>query len=374
MMMLFMFNNKVPKMRDGGRYNNNDTTVMMMTLCFLLVGLPFFHDNKQVSAFSIPNNTAKPIVRTKTNKSRIMPHRAGNHVKFLPNQQQHSVSSFSSSSSTTTTALFAGKKAGAAMTSVTSSSIVSSIWMKVVAMTTILTKSLSTVTQWHLWVPRQKVVLGVVFGLGVALGMKLNTSSIGGIQTKRFVNAVDIPSKYFGPNAPLLKGRAVSISDGDTFRFYHRPTPFHSTKLITKGPNKVKLSETTMPIRICTYDSPETPKFGKSGQPFGKEAKEKLEQMLGNNKTIIKLRLLQKDQYGRAVAQVFGTKQSKKGIDEIMLSEGLGEVYVGQGAVYGPLGKDKYLQIQENAQKQKVGMWSLGNKRESAAEYKRRTK
>jgi endonuclease YncB( thermonuclease family) len=45
----------------------------------------------------------------------------------------------------------------------------------------------------------------------------------------------------------------------------------------------------------------------------------------------------------------------------------------GMGAVYGPHGKDKYMDIQEDAKRNKVGMWSL-KKRESAAEYKKRTK
>ena len=86
------------------------------------------------------------------------------------------------------------------------------------------------------------------------------------------------------------------------------------------------------------------------------------------------IRLLQKDQYSRGVACMWiNTLGGKKYIDEHMLKKGLAEVYVGGGAVYGPLGKDAYLDLQEEAKSNKIGIWSLKN-RESAAEYKKRTK
>ena len=193
---------------------------------------------------------------------------------------------------------------------------------------------------------------------------------------KRFEDTMDIPSSYFGPSAPLVPGRAVSVSDGDTIRFLHTPTPWSRTQLI-KG--KEKASSVALPIRICTIDAPETPKFGKPGQPFGLEAKVYLTELLSPT-TKVWIRMLQKDQYGRAVADVFVRKRRwllfRKTIhvDEYMLKAGLAEVYQGGGAVYGPCGKEGYLEMEAQAQKEKVGMWSQGNKRESAADYKRRTK
>ena len=59
--------------------------------------------------------------------------------------------------------------------------------------------------------------------------------------------------------------------------------------------------------------------------------------------------------------------------DEHMLQAGLAEVYQGGGAVYGPRGKDAYLEMQQTARQEKVGIWSQGRKRESAAAYKART-
>ena len=75
---------------------------------------------------------------------------------------------------------------------------------------------------------------------------------------QRFTNMLDIPSRYFGPTAPVLVGRAVSVTDGDTIRFLHQPTPWHPTAL-KKNKNqkkKQKLSEVALPIRICTIDTP----------------------------------------------------------------------------------------------------------------------
>ncbi|CAB9517611.1 Probable endonuclease LCL3 [Seminavis robusta] len=186
---------------------------------------------------------------------------------------------------------------------------------------------------------------------------------------KRYTDMNDIPSSLFGKE---LRGRAVSVSDGDTIRFLHQPTRFHPASL-KKGE---KVSELALPIRLCTIDTPETAKFGKSGQPFGNDAKEHLKSML--EEKVVRIRLLQKDQYSRGVAEVFTRSPfpflwKRKYMDAQMLKEGLAEVYTGGGAVYGPLGKDEYLTMEENARKAKKGIWSQKN-RESAAEYKKRNK
>lgn len=185
---------------------------------------------------------------------------------------------------------------------------------------------------------------------------------------KRYTSVMDIPSSMFGENAKVLRGRAISVSDGDTIRFLHAPTWFSPTSL-RKGE---KASEVALPIRISTIDTPETAKFGKSGQPFGPEAKENLKKLLENKRVSVKL--LQRDQYSRGVASVYtGRLIFKKHVDEQMLRDGLAEVYTGGGAVYGPKGLDGYLALQDEAQEKKIGIWSL-KKRESAAEYKKRTK
>jgi endonuclease YncB( thermonuclease family) len=101
-----------------------------------------------------------------------------------------------------------------------------------------------------------------------------------------------------GPTTPFLRGRVVSVSDGDTFRFLHLPTRFHSSHLGDR-----KMADVTLPIRICTIDTPETAKFGKQGQPFGDEAKDYLKAMIMDR--IVNVKVLEKDQYGRGVAEVY---------------------------------------------------------------------
>lgn len=205
----------------------------------------------------------------------------------------------------------------------------------------------------------QKTLFATVFCLGFWIGRVPPF-------WKAYRDVMEIPKKYFGPNAPVLKGRAVSVSDGDTIRFYHTPLFWQ------KVPPKIKVSKVALPVRLCTIDTPETAKFGKPGQPFGPEAKVELKELL-EGKTI-KVRLLQKDQYGRAVAQVMtGGALTNTHADEHMLKQGLAEVYTGGGAVYGPKGLDGYLELQSEAQEKKIGIWSQ-KKRESAAEYKKRTK
>ena len=207
----------------------------------------------------------------------------------------------------------------------------------------------------------QTTLFGAFFLLGIQIGR---------IKPfwKRYQNVLDIPSSYFGPEGKVLNGRAVKVSDGDTLRFLHIPTPLNPSQM-AKGE---KLSETALPIRLCTIDAPETSKFGKSGQPFGPEAKARLKELCEDK--MIRVKLLHKDQYGRAVAIVItGRWPFHRPVDEIMLKEGLAEVYRGGGAVYGRRGLDKYLEMEEEARRRKIGIWSLKG-RESAAEYKRRTK
>ena len=230
----------------------------------------------------------------------------------------------------------------------------------VVRLNKLLQAALAIITQ-DVSTPRQWTWMAVALATGYVLGRQSPF-------WQRYTRVTDIPRSRFAPK--ILWGRAVSVSDGDTIRFLHQPTPFHPRRL-GKGQ---KASELALPIRICTIDTPETPKFGKPGQPFGMEAKEALQELIQGRK--IGLRLLQLDQYSRAVAQVLvpRTFRSPLHVDQYMLQQGLAEVYTGGGAVYGPLGVDAYLELQKKAQKAKKGIWSQGKRRESAAEYKRRTK
>ena len=215
------------------------------------------------------------------------------------------------------------------------------------------------------WSPPQLVTLTTftigAFGLGIMVG-RTGASSL-----RRITNVHTIQN--VGPESPILKGRVLKVSDGDTLRFYHAPTMFHS---MNPDPD-TKLSDQTLAIRICTIDTPEVAKFGKPSQPFGDEAKEYLSGLILDRR--VQVRILERDQYGRAVATVAkpGLVFGKTYCDEYMLKAGLAEVYLGSGAVYGPKGKDYYLKLMEAAKSKKKGMWSQKD-RETAAEFKARMK
>jgi endonuclease YncB( thermonuclease family) len=198
-------------------------------------------------------------------------------------------------------------------------------------------------------------------------------------------NIREIPSDLFQKkdNGAWLRGRVLSVSDGDTIRWYHAPTRWHSSRIHNNNDNKPeKLSDVTIPIRICTIDTPETAKFGNPGQPYGDVAHNHLSQLLRGK--IAYVRFLSMDQYGRAVAEVKTRKMfwslpffwSMSYADEYMLKAGLAEVYNGSGAVYGHKGKDYYVQLQTKAQNSKMGMWKQDPRepRESASQYKARIK
>ena len=216
----------------------------------------------------------------------------------------------------------------------------------------------------------QTAAVGAACAVFFALGYKTRQFRQG---WRRFTSVADIAAADVGPTAPWLRGRVLTVSDGDTFRFLHTPTMFSSSTLS----DNEKLSETALAVRVCTIDTPETAKFGKPGQPYGDTAKDYL-QLLIQDKTV-KIQLLQKDQYGRAVAQV-----KRRGllhywwpftryVDEEMIKAGLAEVYRGGGAVYGRKGKDDYTAMEQAAKNRKKGMWALAD-RESAAEFKARMK
>ena len=104
---------------------------------------------------------------------------------------------------------------------------------------------------------REKIVLShlvIAFIVGMYFGK-------GRLPFAPYKQVSDIPNSLFGPKARPLSGHAVRVSDGDTIRFLHAPTPFHKKEL----GKKQKSSTNALAVRICTIDTPETKKFGKSG-------------------------------------------------------------------------------------------------------------
>lgn len=180
---------------------------------------------------------------------------------------------------------------------------------------------------------------------------------------RRFVTVDDIPMSMFNQERQI-HAVSVSCSDGDTFRARH--LPFWRGAGAYKG----KISENTLQIRLAGIDTPETAKFGNSGQPFGEDAKAWLAKTLDGRK--LTLTLLHKDQYSRAVCMVhYGRWPFRRNVSEEILKVGLANVYRQAGAVYGGR-QEVFDELEATAQKKKIGIWSQGKKLETASEYKAR--
>ena len=139
---------------------------------------------------------------------------------------------------------------------------------------------------------------GITFACGVGFGvLAMRVSARRALSRTKYLTVNDIPNAMFKQQG-WIKGRVAKITDGDTFRVEH--TPCRSFR----SPNQadLKLSESTLQIRIAAVDTPETAKFGHSGQDGGNEATEYLRTLIAGQQ--LHIQLLSKDQYSRAVAMV----------------------------------------------------------------------
>ena len=133
-----------------------------------------------------------------------------------------------------------------------------------------------------------------------------------------------------------------------------------------------------MSIRLYGVDSPELQKRKSDppSQPFALEAKEFTSDLLLGKK--VRIKLLRKDQYGRAVAKVEGDRRilppfRRKDVSLELVRNGLATIYTGGGAEYDG-NRDTLKDLEANAKKQKRGVWSQGSGMMSPAEFKRQQK
>ena len=188
---------------------------------------------------------------------------------------------------------------------------------------------------------------------------------------RRYATAADIPKAMYRKNR-IIRGRVVKVIDGDTIRIRH--TPLYP--LAKSGDYSGKLSECTVSVRFYGVDAPETAKFGNPEQPYAREAKEYVARHVDGK--MVRVKLLRKDQYSRAVAKVtvrnrvlpFLRTDLTKGLAE----RGYATLYTGGGAEYD--GKREVLEKKiRRAQRRRRGIWSngVGNHVDPAA-YKREIK
>jgi endonuclease YncB( thermonuclease family) len=184
-----------------------------------------------------------------------------------------------------------------------------------------------------------------------------------------YKTANDIPDKAFKSNQ-IIHGRVEKIVDGDTFRIRHYPF----SPLALRSKYDGRLSENTISIRIYALDCPETAKFGNKAQPMADEATEFTRKLV--DKKVVRIKLLRRDQYNRAVAKVFvkgWLPFSKHDLTLRLAEQGYGTLYTGGGAEYDNK-RDLIEKKIELAKKKKRGIWKNGSTFETPAEYKNRVK
>jgi endonuclease YncB( thermonuclease family) len=140
-----------------------------------------------------------------------------------------------------------------------------------------------------------------------------------------------------------------------------------------------RIYDSTMSIRIYGVDAPELQKkkSGPPSQPFADEAKQLTSNLVLGKK--VQMKLLRRDQYGRAVAKVQTTRTLKtfppfvrKDVSIELTKRGLATLYTGGGAEYD--GNRELLESKEGqAKKKRRGIWS-DDSFISPAEFKRQQK
>lgn len=219
----------------------------------------------------------------------------------------------------------------------------------------------------------------VVFALGVAAGALIAASAD---SFEIFQTVDDVPGAYFRRQR-AIPCVVVTVADGDTMRVLHTPPLSAPRRALSQrlrlsaGLKPLKLSETTMQVRLAAVDAPEVAKFGQAAQPFADEAKRYAKTRLLGRRVYVKL--LSRDQYGRAVGSVKyrqGLSPVPRDLSEDLLADGLAVVYRQGGAQYDSAeGVDKWNRIEARAKARRRGLWAGaadGAAHELPSEYKRR--
>eukprot|EP00977_Amphora_coffeiformis_P021714 scaffold9766_cov268-Amphora_coffeaeformis.AAC.6 len=197
----------------------------------------------------------------------------------------------------------------------------------------------------------------------------------------QFDTANDIPADYFKEQR-YIYGFVERVIDGDTIRVRH--IPGYGSILTSNAPPQPLqargIANITLSIRIYGVDCPETGKNKRqTSQPYGDEAKQFTTDMVYHK--MVKITLLRRDQYNRAVAVVETVPQGvwetavtgPRDLSVALAQAGLAELYTGGGAEYYNQ-RHVLEEAMATAKRNKRGIWSLGDTRQSAAEFKRAQK
>jgi len=129
--------------------------------------------------------------------------------------------------------------------------------------------------------------------------------------------------------------------------------------VITTTPNGTKLR-----LRLLGIDAPEIAHGGKPGQPYGDEARQYLDHLIGGK--IVQVEAHGPDQYKRVLAVIFDDQVN---VNLLMVAMGYAEVY--RGAPCQAYCEDLY-RAEVKARRDRVGMWAQGARYESPRAYRQR--
>jgi len=220
-----------------------------------------------------------------------------------------------------------------------------------------------------------------------------------------------VPKPFFDNNS-CIYAFVERVIDGDTIRVRHIPAYSWRLWKRRQAPlEKRGIADETLSIRIYGVDCPElAKKKSQTSQPFGEQAKQFTIEFCLH--TVVKITLLRKDHYGRALAAVERLPPAgpllkwvpglgRQDLSVALAREGLAELYTSGGAEYwvsrphfirflfdcrgcctywhthasrSVLFQDKRESLEQtiaDAQQKKLGIWSQGKKRVSAADHKR---
>ena len=145
-----------------------------------------------------------------------------------------------------------------------------------------------------------------------------------------------IPSSYFKEHVSIY-AYTERVMDGDTLRVRHIPGYPLLQRASSTDKKKRGLAEETLILRLYGIDCPELAKSkNATAQPFALKAKEFTTQAV--DQQMVKVTLLRKDRYGRAIAKVetlpaaFGFLS--KDLSMALARQGLAQLYTGGGAEY----------------------------------------
>ncbi len=139
-----------------------------------------------------------------------------------------------------------------------------------------------------------------------------------------FRTANDIPPSMY-KNSPIISCIVAKVTDGDTVRVQHKPWWLLFPK------NDGKLTDRTISVRLYGIDAPET------GQPWGEEATRFVKSCLVSKRQV-RVKLLARDRYGRAVGAILYRKRyaffwQLEDLSKELLKKGLAILFNGKGIV-----------------------------------------